>query len=438
MATALEGKRAELEAKQKALAEVFAKARTDNGDLDLSKVDTLQGDSKARVEAISSMNTELNAVRDELKALEDLHGIEENVKAYERFLDSPQAKGIHPQGDASAHFGAGGGDGQGFKSLGEMFTESIAYKGWKRGENTGPLAEIDLAKQLGNGGVTAGQAIKTLMSTSAGWAPQAIRTGRLVEDEQRPVQLLDYIPSGPTDQNAVVYMEETTFTNNAAEASEGGTYGEAALALTERTSSVRKIAVFLPVTDEQMEDIAGIQAYVNNRLTFMVRQRLDSELAVGDGTPPNLTGLTVVSGTNTQAKSTDPIPDCIYKGMTKVKVTGRAFPDLIVMHSNDIQRVRLLRTTDGIYIWGNPSDDGPMRMWGLPVAANEALTEGTGLVGQFAVHCALAVKRNISLQVSNSHSTYFIEGKQAIRADMRAAFPVYRPSAFTKCTGLNT
>jgi hypothetical protein len=40
------------------------------------------------------------------------------------------------------------------------------------------------------------------------------------------------------------------------------------------------------------------------------------------------------------------------------------------------------------------------------------------------------------VQISNSHSTYFIEGKQATRADMRVALIVYRPARLRHVTGL--
>jgi HK97 family phage major capsid protein len=86
-------------------------------------------------------------------------------------------------------------------------------------------------------------------------------------------------------------MEETTFTNSAAETAEGGTYPESALALTERSTPVQKITTFIPVTDEQLEDVPQIQGYLNNRLPFMVRQRLDLQILTGNGTTPNLRGL---------------------------------------------------------------------------------------------------------------------------------------------------
>jgi hypothetical protein len=38
--------------------------------------------------------------------------------------------------------------------------------------------------------------------------------------------------------------------------------------------------------------------------------------------------------------------------------------------------------------------------------------------------------------VTNAHSDFFINGKQAMRADMRAAFPVYRAPAFCSVTGI--
>lgn len=424
MPSMLDAKREELASKQTALKAVFDEAGPDR---DFDKIKSLDGDTTAKVEAVRNMNTELESIVAEVKSLEDVERAAKRVGEIGDWMDS-KAGSVPPPTTGDAPVAA--------KSLGELFIESAAFKGMQRGASTGPAAQLDIGGALGKGGTTAGAFVKTLMETTAGWTPETLRSGRLVLDEQRPVQLLDYIPTSPTTQSAYVFMEETTFTNNAAEAAEAAAYGEAALALTERSSTVRKIAVHLPVTDEQLEDVDGIQAYINNRLTFMLQQRLDGQVAVGDGIAPNLTGIVNVAGIQTQAKGADPTPDAVYKALTKVRVTGRAVPNLIAMHSNDWQEIRLLRTADGIYIWGNPSEAGPQAMWGLPVVASEALTEGTGLVGDFANFCGLHVKRNITVQVSNSHSDFFTKGKQAIRADLRAAFAVYRPSAFATVTGI--
>jgi HK97 family phage major capsid protein len=307
------------------------------------------------------------------------------------------------------------------KSFGQLFTESKAYKG--RTGSVGPEARIDVE-------------LKTLMTTAAGWTPESTRTGRVVDFATRPVQVTDIIPQTTTTQAAVVYMEETTFTNNAAEAAEGAAYGEAALALTEQSATVRKIAVFIPVTDEQLEDEPQVRGYLDNRLPFMIRQRLDSQLLVGNGTAPNLRGLNNVVGVQTQAKGTDTTPDAIYKAMVKVRTVGFAEPNAVIMHPNDWQDIRLLRTADGLYIWGNPSEAGPERIWGLTIAQAVAQTENTAIVGDFATFSELAVRRGVDVQVSNSHDTYFTSGKQAVRADMRVGFVVYRPTAFCLTTGI--
>src|SRR5207248_5858794 len=106
-----------------------------------------------------------------------------------------------------------------------------------------------------------------------------------------------------------------TFTNNAAETAEAGTYPESALSTTEQTATVRKVAASLPVTDEQFEDEPRARDYVNNRLEYQLRARLDSQILNGNGTAPNLRGILNVAGINTQAKGTDPAPDAIYKAI---------------------------------------------------------------------------------------------------------------------------
>jgi hypothetical protein len=58
------------------------------------------------------------------------------------------------------------------------------------------------------------------------------------------------------------------------------------------------------------------------------------------------------------------------------------------------------------------------------------------IAGDYMNFSELAVRRGIDVQVSNSHGTYFVEGKLAIRADLRCAVIHYRPKAFGQVTGL--
>lgn len=415
--TKLQELRAKFNEKSKKLSEVFKEGGTDK---DFSKVKCLGSEVKTQkevVEKIEQMSKELDDLNDELQAEVKLENIESQNKKRQELFNTGVRLPMPEESKARTNYDMP------TKTLGEQFVESQAYK------NRGQMVESVIAEDMN---------LKTLFETTAGWAPETTRTGRLVLDAQRPVQVrvANIIPEGQTSQSSVVYMEETTFTNAAAEVAEGGSYAESTLVYAERSSTVRKIGVSIPVTDEQLEDEARISSLIDNRLRFMLEQRLDLQILVGDGIAPNLEGINNVTNVQTQAKGADPVPDALYKGITRVNVTGQANASAIVMHPNDWQSIRLLRTSNDIYIFGSPNDTGIERIWGLPVIQAQAQTENTALIGDYQTHSELVNRRGIEVQISNSHSDFFIKGKKMIRADMRVALPIYRPEAFCTVTGI--
>ena len=405
----LKQKRDELDAKRKQMHAIFDEA---GPDLDLSKVTSIEGNTQEKAAEIRLRNDEMTEIAQEIEGLVEVTKAHDQMTALEADLKRPMP--IPLPGEAK-----GGAPVR--KSAGEQYANSVAFKGIQG--NQSPEATLDIE-------------LKTLFQTTAGWAPEVDLGPRLVLSAQRPVQVLDLLPQTTTQQTAVTYMEETTFTNAAAETGEGGTYAEAALALTKQTAGVKKIAVYLPMTDEQLEDEARAIGYVNNRLPFMIRQRLDGQVVNGDGLGDNLTGILQTVGIGSQPRGTDADADAIYKGIVLSRVTGRAFPDAVLYHPTNWQTIRLLKTTDGIYIWGSPAEAGPARIWGLPVVETDAVPVGTALVGDFANFSELSTRRGITVQTTNSHSDDFINGKLAMRADMRAALVVYRPAAFVEVTAL--
>lgn len=408
MATQLVAKREELKAKQKALADIFEQA---GPDLDLGKAEALKSlaDTKARADEVRRMNDELTALGKDVDQLAETERIAASVKGLSQEMQHPAKQ---PEAKQLAQN----------KSLGEAFIESMAFKGFDgRRSPAALLPDVD---------------VKTLMTQAAGWAPESLRMPGYVPHAERIPTVVDAFPMGTTTQAAVVYMEETTFTNNAAARAEGANNaGEAALALTQQTANVREFAVWLPVTREQMDDVPQVQGYINNRLPLMLRQVMSAALLTGAGAP-SFTGVIGLAGVQTQAKGADPTPDAIYKAMTLVEVTGRANPNVTIWHPNDWQDIRLLRTADGVYIWGSPADPGPARIWGLPVIKDSACTENTALVGDFATYTELAMRQGIQLEVSDSHAGLFIQRTLAILATVRAALVIYRPAALCQVTGI--
>lgn len=406
-----------LQAKRADLKSIFDEA---GPDLDPAKVTSISvKDGKDLHEVVQARNTELETIRGE----------------FDELVETAKAAYNAMHGDGASLETGDGGHGPTpaalARPLGELFIASQAFQGYTSGQGVGPVAklDIDLAQML--------RPQATLFETGAGWAPESTRTGIVSDFPTRPApDVVDFIPQIPTSQAAVKFMEETSFTNNAAEAAENSLYGEAALQLTERSQDVRKVAVWIPVTDEQIEDEDMARGYVDRRLVFMLRQRVDLQVLQGNGTAPNLEGTENVTGIQSQALGTDSIPDATYKLFTSIRDDGFAEPSVLFIRPSKWQNVALLKTSDGVYIWGHPSQSGPTTMWGVPVKQTTAVTSTKAVAGDYVNHSFLAPRRGVDVQITNAHSDFFVNGKLAIRADVRLAMVHLRPKAFGEVTGL--
>lgn len=407
--------RQEAKAKDDVVGEVIRLA----GDTrDFSKAEVLEKlgavDSEDAVKKWRSLSAEAHDLFSQAADLE----LEDEIKAHadrqEQLRKPKPGSRQHPAGRDETP-----------QTPGRMFVEAKAWRDWRAaGGARGPFGmELE------------GIGLKTLLASSTGFVPDSPRTADVVPFATRPIQVLDFIPVESTGVQTVKWMEKTTFTVGAVEIAEAAAYPEPTYVWTERTSPVQKIAVSLPVTDEQLDDVDGMAALLDTDLRLEARQRLDSQVINGNGTPPNLRGILNVAGIQTQAKGADPHFDAIFKALTKVRATGRAEPDVILIHSTDFQTIRLTRTADGIYIMGNPADPGSNRLFGVPMGVNEVLTAGTALTGDFARYARLKERKGLEVEVGYVADN-FKEGKRTFRAQLRATLICRRAAAFCTVTGL--
>ena len=380
----------------------------------------------------SEQKEEIKSRNDELAELVEDLSIEKKKAQNEKAL-SEDSKPVAemPQAGVSAEV----------KSVGEQFTDTDAYKNYMSNGVKGVDSKVETKTSL----------------TTTGYPPEVLRQPGILEtalrDPNAVISLFDVINS---DQNAFSYLEETTFTNNAAEAAEGAAVGEAALAFTEQTEAIRKMGIFIPVTDELLADESGIQGYLNSRLQTMIRLRMDSQLLSGDGTAPNLEGI--LDAGKSSVGSTDFSSyagtlgkiGAIYGAITDIRVNAFTEPDAIIMHPNDWNDVVTAVGADfagtdsagytdksPLFVAAGGMGAGPSaQIWGLKVVPTTAIAAGTVLVGKFGGGEAanVVMRQGMEIAVSDSHSDFFTKNQLAIRATMRVGFPVYREAAFHKIT----
>lgn len=376
---------------------------------------------------------DIEGLRTLMAEIEDIGAKYSEAKKVYDFAQENE-KGLEQQREAKNRLGFGGTQAQAQKkdnrTLAERWFDSPEFKSRSRRKvDEFELTDFDVKGWLR-------PEFKATMTTgSDGYLPEVLRQPGITFSAQRPVQVAETLPMRPTTQNSIAFMTETVFTNTAASKAETGAAVEATLTYAESTAPIVRIPVFIPVSEVQFDDEPGLAQIVNERLTLMVLQELDSQIMVKTGSGTDMTGMFAVTGVQTQAKGTDPAFDALHKAITLGRVTGRVMPNVIYMHSTDWQNVKLTRTADGIYILGNPGDDIRPQLWGLPVVQTETLTASNALVVDTSYN-TLVMRQGVEIAVTDSHASNFISGILAIRATIRAGLECRRGAANVKVTGL--
>lgn len=378
--------------------------------------------------------TEFHTRNDELGELQKAW---ETATEIEKSAEVNAAK-LAPQGTIAANKGGDGHENKGSESkwIKDADQLDVAFKGaWGPGTDNGAKLKRIAEGERGTVRFELPVQAKTLV-TLADHYPQATRA----QTTMMPYyygDVEDLFAPGTTDANFVEYFIQTTDTANAATVAEGSAVTDSVYVWTKTSDEVETIQSWIPVTREFLHDNSGMQSIVTNRLALELQAEFNQQILSGTGTTPQLWGAFIRVGFQTQAKALDPVFDAIGKAILKVQVTGDATPDAIVMHPTDWWNVRLTRTTDGIYIMGNPADAVAPSLFGLPVRLSIGIgSAGTAGVGAFRTYAQIFDNGGVVVEASTEHSTFFTERKVALAVHRRASLVSYRPSAFCTVTGL--
>jgi len=262
------------------------------------------------------------------------------------------------------------------------------------------------------------------------------RVDRFVQDTRPDILTLrDVLNVSPTSSPVIDYIAEVSYSESAGIVSEGATKPQAAAEYEKRRANVVTIAVWIPVTEQQLADAPALINRINTRLIWDVKLAEEQEIAYGDGSGEHFTGL-YDTGTGISAMRDDPgdtLIDIVRRGITDVMTDGYN-PNALWIHPIDWETIELAKGSDGQYVWAIIRDLLGPRIWGVRVVQGvgnrlRGDTTTNMAVGDFQAGATLYDRQQASISVGWINEQ-FIENMRTIRAEERCAFAMEAPKAF--------
>jgi HK97 family phage major capsid protein len=270
------------------------------------------------------------------------------------------------------------------------------------------------------------------------WLPVATPTLHAASTQRRRAFVRDLVAPGTTGLSGVPYIQEVdavALEGGASAVAEGSAKPEVDMKWIPADAPVRKIAAWVPVTDEIMTDAPTLRSYIDARLEYMLMIREEQLQISGTGTAPQLKGILAYADRQTQGAVAGDLPATVAAAIGKVEnVDGDA--DGLVLNPVTFWTAVAKRHSDQFDHGFGGGAPGAVNniTWGLTSVRTRAMAAAQGIVGAFRYGAQVFDRSGLVVRVSDQHEDYFVNNKQVILMERREAFAVWRPNLFVDTT----
>src|SRR5690606_19940457 len=198
----------------------------------------------------------------------------------------------------------------------------------------------------------------THVTTGTAMTPLLTEYDRTIVRAVRPrLTIADLLGQGTLSGNAISYLVEGALEGAYTTVAEAGAKPQLHIVdPTWQTDSLKKIAGFIKLSDEMIEDLDFLVSEIDGRLRYELARFEETQILNGNGTGSNVLGLLNRSGIQTEARGTaasgDTAADTIFRAITKVSTGSGLDAAGIVIPPLDYQSLRLQKDGNGQYFGG--------------------------------------------------------------------------------------
>jgi HK97 family phage major capsid protein len=321
------------------------------------------------------------------------------------------------------------------KSAGELFVESEQYKILMKNTNSGASKTGWNGEGLDVNRKTA--ILNPVTPTNDQPLVRADRLSGIIGPGLRRFTVRDLLPNLRTGSNLVEYARELLFTSSAAPqydssspdaTRDGALKAESTLTFELVNAPVITIAHYIPASRQIMADAQALAGYINARLIYGLKIEEEDELLNASGTAGKLNGIRNQQTTFSGGATNQTAIDTLLKAFTQVSLSYFEASGAI-LHPTDWQNILLLKDTQNRYLFSDPHSMNSASIWGKPVVATQAMTQGQFTVGAFDLAAAIFDREDVTIRTAEQHSDWFARNLVAILCEERLALAFFRATA---------
>jgi HK97 family phage major capsid protein len=246
----------------------------------------------------------------------------------------------------------------------------------------------------------------------------------------RKVHVRSLLPVGSISQGLFTFPLETGGEGAPAAQTQGSTKAQVDFDITMTNAPAQVIAGYVKISRQMLDDIPAMTSFLQQRLLEKYLVAEDAQLLSGNGTAPNLQGITGVAAAATGAATVD--VEQLVQAIAQVENSNYSATGILINPLDWASIINTKNTNSAYSLPGSTivTNNGQLSIAGIPVYTSTAMTVDKFLVGDWSMGAQIMQRDGISVRFSEFDGNNFVENMITVRVEARIAFPIYYAGAF--------
>ena len=363
-------------------------------------------EAKAQIEAkmaeLKSKLDEIETLKAQIVVLKD--AADKNQEALDGLIAAKNAKAANPE----------------TKSFNSLLAEGITenadkIKSIKKGQSVSFEMKAVADMTFGVNFATADNSVTT------------VRPG-IIELPKRKLHIRQLLNGGAMGTSNFAYVKEVAGEEAPETVLEGGAKNQFHLSLQEVESPSQYVAGYIRISRKMLDDVQGMTTFLQSRLLELLLRTEDTQIISGDGTSPNLSGIT--DSGNFTAASTSETAEALMliDAISQLEGYDREANGILLNPTDywNLAKLTNLNQSSAVVT----SENGVLRIGGVPVFRSTAVTADKYIVGDWVMGANLLTREAPRVEFFYEDGTNVTTNKVTVRVEERVALPIYGSNYF--------